>query len=147
MSRKIDGVDDGTRKRMSNVPSENTKPELVVRKIIHSLGYRYRLHAKTLPGKPDIVFKSRRKVIFVNGCFWHYHECRHDKMPQTRKEYWRDKLVANHNRDLLNYSKLNSLGYSVLIIWECEIKNRNRVINKILKFLNEEGPKRSYVNV
>lgn len=95
---------------------------MVVRRLIHAMGYRYRLHAKDLPGKPDLVFRTRRKVIFVHGCFWHRHSaCALARLPKSRKEFWLPKLEKNRQRDIKNKQALLNLGWSVLIIWECEL--------------------------
>lgn len=123
---------------MKSIRSSNTKPELRVRKILHSLGYRYRLHAKGLPGSPDIVFYSRKKVIFVHGCFWHQHpddNCRSSIKPRTNTEYWDSKLRRNIERDLQNQNDLVSLGWDYLILWECEIDDIEPLVHKIIFFL------------
>lgn len=109
---------------MSRIKNENTKPELIVRRLLWRMGYRYRLHDATLPGKPDIVFKSRRKVIFVHGCFWHQHKkCKKGVIPQSNVDFWIPKLRKNIERDSENYAALQKLGWNVCIIWECELKN------------------------
>lgn len=107
---------------MSRIRSKDTKPETVARKYLYSKGIRYRLHAK-LPGKPDIAMKRRKTVVFVNGCFWHGHNgCRYFRWPQTKEDYWRDKISGNMERDARNYATLKKAGWRVLIIWECDIK-------------------------
>lgn len=122
---------------MSRIRGKNTKPERVVRSVIHELGYRFRLHAGHLPGKPDIVFPSRKKVIFVHGCFWHMHRCRYGRVvPQTNPEFWRAKRLANKARDRKNMRNLKSLGWAVLIVWECQIRDRNSLKNRIRNFLS-----------
>ena len=104
--------------RMARIRSRNTGPELAVRRLVYSLGFRYRLHGTGLPGKPDLVFASRRKVIFVHGCFWHQHPgC--GRQPKSRLEFWTEKLFQNRERDLRNQRKLRSLGWRILIVWEC----------------------------
>lgn len=109
---------------MSAVKGKDTKPEILVRKWLHAAGYRFRLHVKELPGKPDIVLPKYRTVIFVNGCFWHQHQgCPHAKLPTTNKQFWADKLRKNAERDERNYQALRDLGWNMQIIWECEVKN------------------------
>jgi DNA mismatch endonuclease (patch repair protein) len=122
---------------MSRIKRGNTKPEEKLRKLLWNNGFRYRLHYKKLPGKPDIVFPSRKKVIFVNGCFWHKHNCRYFKWPQTNTEFWEEKITANVTRDNKNYNALTELGWCYLIIWECEIKTKDTepVLAKLLSFL------------
>ena len=111
---------------MSHIKSKNTKPEITVRKIIYSLGYRYRLHRKDLPGKPDLAFIKKKKVIFINGCFWHGHSgCKKSALPDTNYEFWNDKIKNNVNRDTRNYKLLKDMGWKYLVIWQCEIKNDN----------------------
>ena len=125
---------------MSRIRSKDTKPELCVRRLVHGMGYRYRLHAKELPGRPDLVFRPRRKVIFVHGCFWHQHEgCRANRMPSTRREYWKRKLNGNVQRDLRNKETLEREGWRVLVIWECETKDLDRIAGVIRRFLGPSG--------
>jgi DNA mismatch endonuclease, patch repair protein len=114
----------GTRSRtMGRIRAKNTKPELVVRSLIHSLGYRFRLHRSDLPGKPDIVFPSKKKVIWVHGCFWHKHGCSLGRRDlRTNRDYWRAKLTGNRVRDHKHRRTLDQLGWSYLVIWECETK-------------------------
>ncbi|MEK9939377.1 MAG: very short patch repair endonuclease [Methylotenera sp.] len=121
-------------KIMRKVKSKNTKPELLIRKILTTAGYRYRLHVKDLPGKPDIVFKKRRRVLFVHGCFWHGHaECSRGTIADS--EFWRIKIKSNMDRDEKTLSKLAENGWQCLIIWECELKNIDFVKSKIFDFL------------
>lgn len=125
---------------MSHINSKNTKPEITVRKIIYSLGYRYRLHRKDLPGKPDLAFIKKKKVIFINGCFWHGHSgCKKSALPDTNYEFWNDKIKKNVNRDTLNYQRLKDMGWKYLVIWQCEIKNDKleNIKSNIIHFLNE----------
>lgn len=122
---------------MSKVRSKNTSPELAVRKLIYSLGYRYRLHGKKLPGKPDLVFPGRKKVIFVHGCFWHYHDCKKGKPPKSRLGYWLPKLLANRERDKANISALHNLGWETLIVWQCEVKDFEKLKETVTVFLNK----------
>jgi DNA mismatch endonuclease (patch repair protein) len=121
---------------MGKVRSKNTKPEIIVRKLLYGNGYRYRLHKKSLPGSPDIVFHSRKKVIFVHGCFWHRHEgCKHTTTPGTRIRFWQAKFSANIQRDLKNVKLLKEAGWEVLIIWQCEVKDLNALQKNIFNFL------------
>jgi DNA mismatch endonuclease (patch repair protein) len=121
---------------MGLVRAKNTNPEMAVRRIVFALGFRYRLHGKNLPGRPDIVLASRRSVIFVNGCFWHQHEgCNRAKRPETRAEYWSAKLDENVERDRRNLLQLKSMGWRVLTIWECQLRRPNDISRKITRFL------------
>ena len=108
---------------MSRIRNSNTKPEMIVRKLIHKMGYRYRLHRKDLPGKPDLVFSKHRKIIFVHGCFFHMHDCRYGQViPKTNAEFWKNKRKSNVERDKKNVTELKNDGWDVLIIWECMTK-------------------------
>ena len=121
---------------MSRIKSGNTKPEKLVRSIMHSLGYRFRLHDKNLPGKPDIVLKKYQVAVFVNGCFWHQHKgCRKASKPKSNNEYWDKKLSRNSERDLLNMKALKSLGWKCFVVWECETRNPDILTNKISIFM------------
>ncbi|MFZ1772233.1 MAG: DNA mismatch endonuclease Vsr [Caldilinea sp.] len=123
---------------MRSVRSQDTKPEMLVRRSVFGLGYRYRLHRKDLPGKPDLVFVKRRKVIFVHGCFWHGHHCKAGmKQPKTNVDYWTAKLQRNRARDLLHYQQLSELGWRHLVLWECELKDTLSLEKKIVAFLEE----------
>lgn len=125
--------------RMRRVQAKNTKPEIVVRRLVSALGYRYRLHNRKLPGCPDLVFPCRKKVIFVHGCFWHQHQrCRQYQMPKTRLEFWLPKLKGNMKRDRTNRVKLKGLGWAPLIVWECQLKNPSRVSATIQMFLEDK---------
>ncbi len=107
---------------MARVRGKNTRPELIVRKLVFAAGYRYRLHVRTLPGSPDLVFPGRKKVIFVHGCFWHRHEnCNLARMPKSRVEFWSDKLDGNKARDKRSYDALRHAGWQVHVVWECEL--------------------------
>ncbi len=122
---------------MGLVRSKDTNPEIVVRRIVYALGFRYRLHGKSLPGRPAIVFAGRRSVIFVNGCFWHQHNaCNRAKRPGTRAEYWASKLDRNIERDRRNLLQLRRRGWRVMTIWECQLRNPQGVSRKIARFLN-----------
>lgn len=122
--------------QMRLVRSANTNPERQVRKTLYALGYRYRVHRKKLPGHPDIVFGSRKKLIFVHGCFWHRHpDCRLARLPKSKLEYWRPKLEANRQRDLVNEAELARLGWTVLVIWECETREKTALACRLRSFL------------
>ena len=110
---------------MSRIKGKNTKPEMVIRKWLWHNGYRYRLHRKDLPGKPDIIFYGRKKVIFVNGCFWHKHNCSYFKWPKSNVEFWRRKIEGNVRRDADNFTSLTTEGWNYMVVWECEIKKKN----------------------
>ena len=123
--------------QMSLVKSKNTGPELIVRKLAHSLGYRYRLHGAGLPGKPDLVFAKRKKVVFVHGCFWHRHVgCRRATTPATNLDYWLPKFERTVERDGQNIEALSSRGWSALAVWECELKNTGDLAEKLRAFLD-----------
>ena len=120
---------------MRAVRRQHTAPELKVRRLLHSAGYRYRLHTKTLPGSPDIVFPSRKKAIFVHGCFWHGHHCRAGRPPQTRQEYWLPKIERNRARDVLALKSLSVLGWKAFVVWQCELQNEKSLLRSLKKFL------------
>jgi DNA mismatch endonuclease (patch repair protein) len=121
---------------MAKVHGENTSPEILVRSLIHRMGYRFRLYVKDLPGKPDIVLPRHKKIIFIHGCFWHQHEgCQQAARPTSNTDYWNKKLDRNVIRDNGNIQKLEYLGWKVLIIWECEIKKRDALLEKLSAFL------------
>lgn len=124
---------------MALVRSKDTKPELKVRRLVHSLGFRYRLHNTKLPGKPDLVFGGRRKIIFVNGCFWHRHgrRCPLTRLPKSKLDFWRMKLEQNRTRDRKNYRSLRARGWDILVLWECELGNVECLTEKITAFLSE----------
>lgn len=122
---------------MAAVHSENTTPELAIRKLVFAMGYRYRLHVAGLPGRPDLVFPGRRKILFVNGCYWHRHRnCRYATTPKTNVEFWLAKFEANVRRDRANLKALRSLGWQVLTIWQCQLKNPDKLGKKIDAFLS-----------
>lgn len=126
---------------MKRVKQKNTAPEIVLRKLLHSRGYRFRLHRKDLPGKPDICFPSRRKVIFVNGCFWHGHEnCRAGRLPKTRTDFWAQKITANRARDASKISLLDKANWSSITVWECELKEPGGLVERLDKFLQRTEP-------
>lgn len=125
---------------MSRIHGKDTTPEIAVRRLIWSMGYRYRISYNKLPGKPDIVFIARKKAIFVNGCFWHFHEgCSISNIPKTNTEFWMNKFRKNKTRDIKNYNLLDSMGWKYLVIWECEIKKKNIDLlkEKIISFLGK----------
>ncbi|MFW5886795.1 MAG: very short patch repair endonuclease [Bacteroidota bacterium] len=124
---------------MSKIRSKNTKPELVLRSCLHKLGYRFRIHRKDLPGKPDIVLPKYKTVIFVHGCFWHFHkECREGRIPDTNSKFWKEKLLKNVEKDKMNLAKCKNLGWKTIVIWECEIENDlDTVISEIIHLLTE----------
>lgn len=127
--------------RMALVKGRDTKPEMIVRRMLHAMGYRYRLHAKDLPGKPDIILRPRRKAIFVHGCFWHRHpdpNCKRSRLPKSRLDFWEPKLEANAARDRLAVERLEAMGWKVLIIWECELREREQLGNKLKGFIGEQ---------
>ena len=136
----VDKLTPGRRSRnMGNIRSKDTTPEIIVRKVAHRLGYRFRLHRKGLPGKPDLVFPARKKIIFVHGCFWHQHDdpsCNISRQPKSRRDYWIPKLQRNVERDKIHLRDLISQGWTVLVIWECEVRDIDRLANKISEFLS-----------
>jgi DNA mismatch endonuclease, patch repair protein len=121
---------------MSKIRGKDTKPEIIVRKLLWYSGYRYRLHAAGLPGKPDIVFRRKKKVIFVNGCFWHKHSCKYFKWPKSNSEFWHKKIMDTTERDQKNYQTLGSMGWESHIVWECELSDLEKTLEKLVKFLN-----------
>ncbi len=119
---------------MSKISGKETKPEILIRKFLFANGFRYRKNVKNLPGKPDIVLPKYKTVIFVNGCFWHGHNCKAGKLPETRKEFWEGKIKDNVERDKRNKSELEKSGWNVITIWQCELKN-NEIKTKTLERL------------
>ncbi|TAK11269.1 MAG: DNA mismatch endonuclease Vsr [Anaerolineae bacterium] len=121
---------------MSRIKSKNTRPEILVRSMIHSMGYRYSLHSRRLPGKPDLVLTRHKKIILVNGCFWHMHKCRYGKVkPITRADFWEQKRLGNVQRDRANLAELKKLGWHVLVVWECWTKDPVKLRTRLAKFL------------
>ena len=121
---------------MAKIKSKNTKPELLLRKKLHALGFRYRLHDAKLPGRPDLVFPSRKKVVFVNGCFWHGHHCPvGTRLPKSNTAFWIDKRKRNQARDQRQISMLNELGWECLVVWECTIKAASGVPDEVIRYL------------
>jgi DNA mismatch endonuclease (patch repair protein) len=124
------------RRIMRAIKSRNTLPELIVRRLAHGMGYRFRLHRKDLPGTPDLVFPGMRKAIFVHGCFWHSHDCGQGaRVPKQNRSYWKKKLARNGERDEAARKALTALGWKVSVLWECELRNRNRIERKLRAFL------------
>ena len=121
---------------MSRIKGKDTKPEMKVRRLVHGLGYRYRLHGKDLPGRPDLIFPRRRKVIFVHGCYWHMHACRYGQVvPKTNTEFWQTKRLSNVSRDERNLTDLAAAGWQTLVLWECELKDEAQLSERIKSFL------------
>lgn len=126
---------------MAKIRSKNTKPEVRLRSLLHRAGYRFRLHSKALPGRPDIVFAGRMKVIFVNGCFWHGHDCSvGSRLPKSNTDFWALKRKRNQERDARQLQELVSLGWSVLVVWECELPNELSPSAEVFQFLGPPGP-------
>ena len=124
-------------RRMSLIRSTDTKAELVVRGLTHRMGYRYRLHDRKLPGTPDLVFRKRRKLIFVHGCFWHGHDCKlGDRIPKTRVKFWTEKICANRTRDKIVSKQIKKIDWKALVIWECQLKDQRRLAKRIRRFLD-----------
>lgn len=134
----MDNLDQAARSSlMGRVKGKNTNPELAVRSVAHRAGYRFRLHDAKLPGKPDLVFASRRKVIFVHGCFWHRHEgCKKATTPKTRTDFWQGKFTRNVSRDAKSIAILSDMGWETLVVWECETKDQLLLMSKIASFLD-----------
>lgn len=134
----MDTLDAEQRRRaMKAVKQKDTKPEMLVRSFFHSVGLRFRLHRKDLPGCPDLVFPKHKVCLFVNGCFWHQHEgCRKAKRPSTRPEFWNNKLDNNVVRDEKNYDRLYSLGWRVIVVWECEVSDQELMKEKVDAIIN-----------
>lgn len=129
--------------RMSRIRNKNSYPEMKLRRLIHSMGFRYRLHVKKLPGTPDLVFPSRRAVIFMHGCFWHRHEgCKLARLPKSKLAFWQPKLEANKARDLLQQRQLRDLGWRLLVVWECEMVYTEHVSTIVRNFLCESEGER-----
>lgn len=122
---------------MSRIRGKHTGPEMKVRKLLHNSGFRYRLHVSSLPGKPDLVFRGRKAVVLVNGCFWHRHDCGLAYVPKTRTEFWSSKFRRNVERDAENMLKLRKEGWRVCTVWECELDNPERVLRRVSKFLEK----------
>lgn len=122
---------------MSRISGKDTKPEIVVRSLLHRMGYRFRLHKQSMPGRPDIILPKHKKVIFVHGCFWHGHkDCPRSKRPSTNVEFWNKKIDGNIERDKKNIKSLENLGWETLILWTCEIKNQDVLKHKLISFMD-----------
>jgi DNA mismatch endonuclease (patch repair protein) len=135
----FEGVPDVVRRRMSRIRKTGSKPEVLVRKTAHRLGYRFRINRRDLPGTPDIVFVGRRKVIFVHGCFWHQHSgCRHANLPRVRSDYWLPKLRRTTERDASAMAALTDDGWDVLVIWECELASQPTLEERLQDFLHSK---------
>lgn len=125
---------------MRSVKSRDTGPEMLVRRMVHGMGYRYRLHRKDLPGNPDLVFPSRKKVIFVHGCFWHGHDCKRGaRTPKSNRTYWETKISRNRDRDAQARKALQQDGWLVLIVWECEMRDQQFLRSRLRRFLDSEN--------
>ena len=123
-------------RNMASIRGKDTRPEKIVRSLLHRLGYRFRLHCRELPGKPDLVFPSRRKVIFVHGCFWHMHKCRWGKVtPATNAEFWQTKRKGNCDRDRRALKSLSAAGWKAFIVWECQTRNPDELQTRLVNFL------------
>lgn len=122
-------------KIMASVRTRDTGPERALRRRLHALGYRYRVNYRALPGRPDIVFPRRRKAIFVHGCFWHGHSCRWGRPPRSRIAYWSAKFLSNRRRDRRVVGRLRRLGWAVLIVWQCELRDPERALARAVRFL------------
>jgi DNA mismatch endonuclease (patch repair protein) len=125
---------------MSRVGKKNTAPEMTVRRLLHRMGFRFRLHEKRLPGCPDIVFRSRKKVIFVHGCFWHGHKCRNGNLPKSNIDFWQNKIHRNRKRDAVSIKALRQLGWQTLVVWSCGLKNESKLAETFDDFLGPPGP-------
>lgn len=139
--RPFEGVSEGRRRNMQSNKSKDTKPELLVRRLLHGLGYRYSLHRHDLPGRPDLVFPSRKAIVEVRGCFWHGHGCALGQLPKSRQDYWSPKLRATRKRDVANKKALEKAGWRVYEVWECDLRaGASTIIGPLQEFL---GPPRS----
>lgn len=139
LRKPFDDVDPARRRLMAKVKATDSKPEMRVRRMLHALGYRFRLHRRDLPGTPDIVFSGRKRVIFVHGCFWHRHgNCVRTTTPKTRESYWAAKFDANVERDARQIEALKAAGWQVLVVWECETKDADNLGFRLAAFLDDE---------
>jgi len=125
-------------KNMTAIKSKNTNPEIKVRKLLHSLGYRFRLHKKELPGSPDIVLKKYKTVVFVHGCFWHRHkECKYASNPKTREEFWNKKFLSNIERDIKVRERIKAAGWKSIVVWECELKDIQKLKKRLIPLFDK----------
>jgi len=132
----VDKISAEARSRlMGRVRGKDTKPELAVRSILHRMGFRFRLHRKDLPGRPDIVLPKRRKIILVHGCFWHGHTCRRGAKPKSNQDFWAQKILSNQERDRRTLAALTDAGWSVLVLWECEIRAGTDLTERLIEFM------------
>jgi len=129
---------DRRRKLMQKVKGKDTKPEKIVRSLLHRLGYRFRLHRKNLPGTPDIVFPSRHLALFVHGCFWHGHGCRIGQLPKSRLDYWQPKIEANRDRDRHKEAALIAKGWRVAVVWQCELADLDSLRDQLIRLLDQQ---------
>ncbi len=137
MAKTATTTDSQRSRVMRAVKGKDTGPEMSVRRMLHKLGYRYRLHRKDLPGKPDLVFPGRRAVIFVHGCFWHGHDCKRGaRIPKTNTEYWTGKIGRNVERDAQAIKDLEATGWRVIVVWECELRDLDNLQHRLVTFLN-----------
>ncbi|MXW11330.1 MAG: DNA mismatch endonuclease Vsr [Synechococcus sp. SB0662_bin_45] len=135
----VDNLTPEVRSRiMASVAQKNTGPEMYVRRLLHRMGYRYALHRRDLPGRPDLVFRPRRKVVFVHGCFWHGHTCRRGRLPTSRADYWAERIATNQARDMRNVHDLEAAGWDVCVVWECEISDPDLLRQRLVRFLDSE---------
>jgi len=123
---------------MARVKQKDTKPEMIVRRLLHKMGFRFRLHRKNLPGKPDITLPKFKAVVFVHGCYWHGHNCQKGRPSETRKEFWAKKIFGNRKRDQANITALQKIGYRVLVVWECETRNKDTLAQRMTNFLKQQ---------
>lgn len=128
---------------MQSVGTKNTGPEMIVRRLLHGMGFRYGLHRKDLPGRPDIVLTRHKKAIFVHGCYWHGHGCAKGRLPKTRLEYWGEKIEKNKARDRRNLSSLSGSGWDTLVLWQCQTKDPDLLQGLLNEFLNEKKANRN----
>lgn len=135
----VDRLDSDRRSQlMQKVKGKDTKPEMIVRSLLHRLGYRFRLHRKNLPGTPDIVFPSRHLALFVHGCFWHGHGCRIGQLPKSRLDYWQPKIEANRARDRRKEAALIAEGWRVVVVWQCELADLDTLRERLLRLLDQQ---------
>lgn len=131
-------------KNMARIRSKDTKPEMLIRRLLHAIGYRYSLHRRDLPGAPDLVFRTRKKIILIHGCFWHQHKgCIDGRVPKSRLDYWEPKLLRNVERDRTNISKLRRGGWKVLKLWECDVVKARDLPSQLVRFLGPAGNSRT----
>lgn len=136
-------------RNMAAIKGKNTSPEIVVRQVVHKLGYRFRLHRTDLPGRPDLTFPSRKAVITVNGCFWHQHSSSTcgARPPRSNRGYWIPKLKRNVERDIANRRRLRKLGWRVMVVWECQTRDNTQLAKRLSRFLQAESTKRSRASI